>query len=63
MNDRYVRIIFQAERSLKQQCERIAASHDETLSQVLRRALRQYVQANAQMKLADSKVRSRRAGA
>jgi hypothetical protein len=60
MNDRYVRIIFQAERSLKQQCERIAASHDETLSQVLRRALREYVRANAQMQLADSKARPRR---
>lgn len=45
------RVIVRVERSLKQRCEQIAASKDETLSQVLRRALREYAQANAQLEL------------
>jgi predicted transcriptional regulator len=48
-------VIFRCEPSLKQQAERIAKAHDETMSQVLRRALREYVQANAQRQLPRSK--------
>jgi predicted transcriptional regulator len=44
-------IIFRCEPSLKQQAERIAAARDERLSQVLRRALREYVRDNAQVEL------------
>jgi predicted transcriptional regulator len=42
-------IIFRVEPSLKQRAERIAAARDERLSQVLRRALREYVLAHAQL--------------
>ena len=45
------RVIVRVERSLKQVCERIAASKDETISQVLRRALRDYAATNAQLEL------------
>lgn len=41
--------------SLKEVCAKIAARHDETLSQVVRRALRQYAEANSQMELGDGK--------
>jgi len=37
--------------SLKQQTERITAARDKTLSQVLRRALRDYVAAHAQLEV------------
>jgi predicted transcriptional regulator len=40
------KIVVRVEPSLKRVCERIAESKDETLSQVLRRALRQYAEAN-----------------
>ena len=42
-------IIFRVDPSLKAQAERVAKARDETVSQVLRRALREYVQANAQL--------------
>jgi len=45
-------IVIRVEPSLKQQCERIAASRDETLSQVLRRALRAYAREYGQLELA-----------
>ena len=45
-------IVIRVEPSLKQQCERIAASRDETLSQVLRRALRDYAREHGQLELA-----------
>jgi hypothetical protein len=51
------KIVLRVEPSLKQQAERIAAVRDETLSQVLRRALREYVQAHAQL---DLPIRSRK---
>lgn len=44
-------VIFRCEPSLKQQAERIAKVRDETLSQVLRRALRAYVREHAQIEL------------
>jgi hypothetical protein len=44
-------VIFRSEPSLKQQAERIAAARDERLSQMLRRALREYVKVNAQLEL------------
>ncbi len=57
-------IIFRCDPSLKQQAERVAAARDETLSQVLRRALRDYVQANAQLELPrPRKATARRGGA
>lgn len=42
-------VFFRCEPSLKQQAERIAAVRDERLSQMLRRALREYVKVNAQL--------------
>lgn len=64
------KVVVRIEPSLKQVCERIAASKDETLSQVLRRALREYAEANAQqplplghperMKLANARPRARK---
>jgi predicted transcriptional regulator len=45
-------IVIRVEPSLKQQCERIATSRDESLSQVLRRALRDYVREHGQLELA-----------
>jgi len=45
------KVIFRVERSLKQLCDRIAASKDETLSRMLRRAMREYAEANAQLEL------------
>jgi predicted transcriptional regulator len=44
-------IVVRVEPSLKQQCERIAAARDETLSQVLRRAMRAYASEHAQLEL------------
>jgi predicted transcriptional regulator len=44
-------IAVRVETSLKKQAERIAASRDETLSQVVRRALREYVREHAQAEL------------
>jgi Ribbon-helix-helix protein len=44
-------IVVRVEPSLKQQCERIAATRDETLSQVLRRALREYAREHSQLAL------------
>jgi len=44
-------VVVRVEPSLKQQAERIAAVRDETLSQVLRRALREYVREHAQLEL------------
>jgi len=54
-------VIFRCEPSLKQQAERVAAARDETLSQVLRRALRDYVKGNAQLELPKPKAAARRA--
>ena len=45
------KVVVRVEASLKQVCERIAAGKDETLSQVLRRALRDYAANNQQMEL------------
>lgn len=45
------RVVVRLDPSLKQQAERIAAIRDETLSQVLRRALREYVKQHAQLEL------------
>ena len=42
-------IIFRCEPSLKAEAERVAAVRDETISQVLRRALREYVKENAKL--------------
>jgi predicted transcriptional regulator len=44
-------ITVECEPSLKQRCEQIAKIRDETLSQVVRKALRDYVEQNAQMEL------------
>lgn len=46
-----IRIAFRAHRSLKQAVEQTAAANDETLSQVLRRAMRDYIAAHAQLDL------------
>ena len=51
-------IIFRCDPSLKAQAERVAKARDETVSQVLRRALREYVQANAQLELPRPKRKS-----
>jgi hypothetical protein len=48
--------------SLKKRCAQIAAQHDETLSQVVRRALRQYAEANAQMELPRAAGKKKRLG-
>jgi hypothetical protein len=53
-------ITFRCEPSVKQQAERIAAACDETLLQVLRRALREYGRANAQFDLPRPARRRRR---
>ena len=42
-------IIFRCDPSLKAQAERAAKARDETVSQVLRRELREYVAANTQL--------------
>jgi len=60
-------VVVRVEPSLKQQAERIAAVRDETLSQVLRRALREYVREHAQLELSVDNhqpkvIRRRRAG-
>jgi predicted transcriptional regulator len=52
------RVVVRVEPSLKQQAERIAARRDETLSQVLRRALREYVREHAQLELPKAGRRS-----
>jgi predicted transcriptional regulator len=44
-------ITLRAEASLKQQAERIATLRDETLSQVVRQALREYVRPHTQLEL------------
>jgi len=54
-------VIFRCEPSFKQQAQRIAAVRDETLSQVLRRALREYVRVNAQLELPRPNPAARRA--
>lgn len=46
-----ISVIFRCDPALKQQAERIAAVRDETLSQVLRRALRDYARANTQLEM------------
>ena len=55
-------VVVRVEPSLKQQAERIAANRDETLSQVLRRALREYVREHSQLELPvdDPPARARR---
>lgn len=50
------KIVVRVEASLKQVCERIAQSRDETLSQVLRRALRDYAAQHAQLELPTKKM-------
>ncbi len=48
--------------SLKELCAKIATRRDESLSQVVRRALREYAESNAQMQLLEPKrPRKRRA--
>ncbi len=47
--------------SLKETCSKIAARLDETLSQVVRRALREYAQANAQLELPRAAAAGKRA--
>jgi predicted transcriptional regulator len=42
-------IIFRCDPSLKAQADRVAKARDETVSQVLRRALREYVKENAEL--------------
>lgn len=53
-------LTVELEPSLKELCAKIAARRDETLSQVVRRALREYAEANAQMELSDGKRRAKR---
>jgi predicted transcriptional regulator len=55
-------VIFRCDPSLKQQAERIVAARDDTLSQVLRRALREYVRVNAQLELPRLRKTSARGG-
>ena len=53
------KVIVRVDPSLKQLCERIAAARrvNETLSQVLRRAMREYVEANKQLELPRARKR------
>ena len=51
-------LTVELEPSLKEMCAKIAARNDETLSQVVRRALRQYAAANAQDDLVPTKRRA-----
>ncbi len=53
-------IIFRCDPSLKAQAERVAKARDETVSQVLRRTLREYVRANAQFEMPKVKKRAAR---
>jgi hypothetical protein len=53
-------LTIELEPSLKEQRAKIAARNDETLIQVVRRALRQYAAANAQMELEPAKKTRRR---
>ncbi len=50
-NGMQLSVIFRCEASLKQRAEAIAKERDETLSQVLRRALRAYVAEHARIEL------------
>ncbi len=53
-------LTVEVEPSLKERCAQIAVRRDESLSQVVRRALREYAEANAQMELTDKKPARRR---
>ncbi len=54
-------VIFRCEPSLKQRAEAIAKVRDETLSQVLRRALRSYVAEHARLELSKAPCAGRQA--
>ncbi len=53
-----VTAVFRVEKSLKQATEQIAKVRDETLSQVLRRAMRDYVTAHGQLEMPKKKPHS-----
>ena len=50
-----INLTIRIERSLKASAERVAKAKDEKLSQVVRRALREYVRQNAQGELLPAK--------
>lgn len=57
-----ITVNFRAHPSLVQSCAQAAAGQDETLSQVLRRAMRDYIAQHAQMPLEPGTPRRRPIG-